>query len=439
MASSSCQDDTKKWDPKRGSEGYGTQSRHVVGVFILPLTLGVGAALAVNNSNWIPEHNVTLVLTASLTLLAVLYVPYFADFMSGLSKRDRAENPESPEVTARTVTGFMASLAILAILVHIATNDYDEPVADTLSDASIDIGVNLRADPLPTTTQPLEWKSQLADSHDVKATLIPAEESTIPAEDEPESEASDTHLVRIHIMPKKSTPVEAARDYVRSWAVVLTVAALGSWVLTRSILGLAAAPTPPVLGSTRLRITGLHLIVPALVLLVLMVWSDGVFDAWWSAFIMALVILAGWQMVLTLSRNTHGGMGAGVRIASAITTQNGQISPPHWCQSVFRALIVGSSVAFPVGVWFSLIESVLDSTFTGIAPVAAVVLCLLPGALLMLSIPAHPGGRGLHDLWAGTVVVDDEWLNCHASATPEPWWGPPTQGEAAGESPAQEG
>ena len=131
--------------PKYGRRAYGRQPLYALGVFVMPIAVGIGAAAA--SKKWGNHLDISGALTVSIALLAILYVRDFVDFMSGMSRSDPDDKPESPPDeeplpeedspldTARKVTGFFAFLAISMILIHIVIEPATGSTADEIKEA----------------------------------------------------------------------------------------------------------------------------------------------------------------------------------------------------------------------------------------------------------------------------------------------------------------
>ena len=195
------------------------------------------------------------------------------------------------------------------------------------------------------------------------------------------------------------------RDIIQFIAVMFTIASLVWSVSIRSVRGWLRASNPPVLPSTRLCIASCHLLLPSAVVSSLLLWVGACVGGWpiYGLFTLAILIL--WQVLLTQIRFAAGLFCRGVRIVNARRGWVRLDSPPSWWQSLLRAVILGSSVALPVGIATSLARTARGGEIDSLLSSVLVILCLLPAMVLLISAAAHPRGQGIHDLLAGTAVV----------------------------------
>lgn len=192
---------------------------------------------------------------------------------------------------------------------------------------------------------------------------------------------------------------------IRFVAVMFTTASLVWSVSIRSVRSWLGAPDPPVLLSTRLCIASCHLLLPSAVVSSLLLWVGACVGGWpiYGLFTLAILIL--WQVLLTQIRFAAGLFCRGVRIVNARRGRVRLDSQPSWWQSLLRAVILGSSVALPVGIATSLARTARGGEIDSLLSSVLVILCLLPAMVLLISTAAHPRGQGIHDLLAGTAVV----------------------------------
>lgn len=111
-------------DARLGWKAYDRQVLIVPVVLLLPMAVGLAAALGARR--WVPDQNLNLALTTTVALLAGLHLSDFVDILSGSGPRKKLT---SPTRAAHQITGVWAFLAILAILAHFLMQ-----VADGASD-----------------------------------------------------------------------------------------------------------------------------------------------------------------------------------------------------------------------------------------------------------------------------------------------------------------
>ena len=257
-----------------GWKAYDSQLFLVVAVFLLPLAVGFGAAFG--TEEWVPDQNLTLALTASVALLAVLHVSDFVDMLSGNSSGDRAP---SPTRAARQITGFWAFIAILAILAHVLAKDVGGTVSST------------------------------------------AEAATEAAAEEAPDEATADGKAAVNLG-------QAMRDLVQFIAVMFTGASIGMWISIRWARGLLALPDPPVQPSTRLWSGAVDLLVPAVVVLILIRRFDYWFDTWDTSVIATSAVAASWQLLLTRASSAGGRHSLKARIVETMWAGEQLNAPP---------------------------------------------------------------------------------------------------------------
>ncbi len=127
-------------NPAYGWKAYDRQFFLVPAVFLLPV--GVGFVAALGAEKWVPDQSLTLALTTSVALLAVLHLSDFVEILSGHDSRGESPSPTSG---ARQVTGGVAFIAILTILAHVLIQDVNDVDGGAPEVIAADLGHALRS------------------------------------------------------------------------------------------------------------------------------------------------------------------------------------------------------------------------------------------------------------------------------------------------------